>query len=90
MHWYLDAVDVSVDSYDFQDILSLHENQIVLIKNNINIRGTIYPTVFVLKPKLDIPDSLPNTVYYTLKYGIIRYEYKDGRKYEIMNNLMVK
>ncbi len=90
MHWYLDAVDVSVDSYDFEDILSLTEIQSVLIKNNVDIRGTIYPTVFVLKPKSDVPDSLPNTVYFTFKYGIVRYEYKDGRTYEIMNDLMVK
>ena len=46
--------------------------------------------VLVLKSNSDMPDSLPNKVYYTYKYGIVRYEYKDGRKYEIMNNLMAK
>ena len=44
--------------------------------------------VLVLKSNSDLQDSLPNTVYFTFKYGIVRYEYKDGRKYEIMNNLM--
>ncbi len=58
-------------------------NLFVLSNNEMSFRD-----VLVLKSNSDLQDSLPNTVYFTFKYGIVRYEYKDGRKYEIMNNLM--
>ena len=65
-----------------------HENPDSII-NNMNINGIIYPTVY----KLDNPLKtvhIPNTVYYTFKNGIIRYDYADGRKYELMSETVEK
>jgi hypothetical protein len=45
--------------------------------------GITYPSVFYANMRY-IPDSIPNAVYYTFKYGVLRYEYKDGRIYELM------
>ena len=30
-------------------------------------------------------DTIPNNVYFTYKQGIIRYEYKDGRVYNLLS-----
>ncbi len=83
------TVMVSVDGYDY-NYLYFYVDQSDIIKNDINIRGVIYPIVYVLKPTLNMPDTLPNKVYYSYKYGIIRYEYNDGRKYELMNESVTK
>ena len=57
-------------------------------KTNFTLHGVTYPIVFVLHD-YDYynlyPDSIPNTVYYTYPNGIIRYEYKDGRVYQLVS-----
>jgi len=80
---------ISVNEYSFSKSINSSDNNSIILKKDLKIRDIIYPEVYWLTAN-DFPDSIPNTVYYTFKYGIIRYEYKDGRKYEIMNNLMVK
>jgi len=60
------------------------------LQSNVSIRGIIYPSVYVMKSSYSSPDTLPNAIYYTYKYGIVRYDYADGRKYERINNKMVK
>ena len=56
------------------------------IKENFTINGTTYPLVKILYVNTDpFPDTLPNRVYYTFANGIIRYEYKDGRVYNLLN-----
>ncbi len=83
------TVMVSVDSYNYSGIY-LNIDQSYIIKNDITIKGKIYPTVYVLKPSSNMPDTLPNVVYYTYKYGIVRYDYSDGRKYELMSETVAK
>jgi len=80
---------ISVNEYSFSRSINSIDNNSIILKKDLKIRGITYPEVYWLTA-YDFPDSISNTVYYTFKYGIIRYEYKDGRKYEIMNNLMVK
>jgi len=53
------------------------------------LHGITYEDVYVLNDS-KLPDSIPNTVYYTFKYGIIRYDYADGRKYELMSETVAK
>jgi hypothetical protein len=53
---------------------------------SITINGVDYPSVFV-KHAVHFPDSLPNTVYYTYKNGIIRYGFPDGRYYELNSKI---
>jgi hypothetical protein len=50
---------------------------------NYSQNGIIYPSAFYANMKY-IPDSIPNAVYYTYKYGVLRYEYKNGRIYELI------
>jgi hypothetical protein len=72
---------ISVDGYYFPTIYkpATHGNENTI---DININGIDYQSVFVLNTT-NFPDSLPNKVYYTHKYGIIRYDYSDGRRYEL-------
>jgi len=58
------------------------------IKNNYTLNAVTYPTVYIGHyNKVDYSaDTIPNNVYFTYKKGIIRYEYKDGRVY----NLVIK
>ena len=52
-----------------------------------SIQGKIYPSVYLdySDSYSNVPDSLPNRVYYTCQNGIIRYEYKDGRVYNLVS-----
>jgi hypothetical protein len=53
---------------------------------NFSIQGITYQNVYVGHDKTILsPDTIPNTVYFTCTKGIIRYEYKDGRVYVLMN-----
>ena len=57
------------------------------IKNNFTLNAVTYPTVFIghyTKPDYNA-DTIPNNVYFTYKKGIIRYEYKDGRVYNLVS-----
>jgi len=78
------GVGISIDAKYFHSGVNTEQDMSGITKYNVNIRGVIYPTVFVLHEDY-MPDSIPNTVYFTYKNGIIRYDYKDGRKYELMN-----
>jgi len=79
----------SVRGYDFF-ICDYNENLYNLSYNQVfsySIQGKTYPSVYVAYsgPYSDIPDSMPNKVYFTCQYGIIRYEYKDGRVYNLVS-----
>jgi hypothetical protein len=50
---------------------------------NYTQNGITYPSVFEAHAR-SVPDTVPNTFYYTYKYGILRYEFNDGRVYELM------
>lgn len=53
---------------------------------NLTINGKTYPSVKLLYVNIDpLPDTIPNKVYYTFSKGIIRYEYKDGRVYNLVS-----
>ena len=47
------------------------------------IQGVTYPSVYFSQSIT--PDSIPNKVYFTCPNGIIRYEYKDGRVYNLLS-----
>jgi hypothetical protein len=51
--------------------------------SNYILNGTNYSSVKIAYEKY-IPDTIPNTIYFGYKYCILRYEYKDGRIYELM------
>jgi len=72
----------SIEAHYFRTIRK-GENNTDIIKNNLSIQGVIYPTVYVLHAS-DFPDSIPNTVYFTFQHGIVRYDYSDGRQYELI------
>jgi len=78
------SVNLSISGHYFSQSIGINDKNTDNIKNNVSIHGVIYPTVYVLQG-YDFPDSIPQKVYYTFKNGIIRYDYKDGRKYELMN-----
>ena len=53
---------------------------------NFTINGKTYPSVKLLNVNIDpLPDTIPNKIYYTFANGIIRYEYKDGRVYNLVS-----
>ena len=53
---------------------------------NLNIGGVTYSTVHIYHDYNNLyPDTIPNSVYYTFSNGIIRYEYKDGRVYNLVS-----
>jgi hypothetical protein len=70
------CTNINLTSYYFP---SIYENDNTI---KININGIDYQSVFI-QSTTSFPDSLPNTVYYSYKYGIIRYDYSDGRCYEL-------
>ncbi len=53
---------------------------------DVTVNGVDYKSIYVQHASY-FPDSLPNTVYYSHQYGIIRYDYPDGRSYELINNI---
>jgi hypothetical protein len=53
---------------------------------NYTQQGVTYPNVYEINNNTILPvDTIPKTVYFTYTAGIIRYEYKDGRVYELIN-----
>ena len=57
------------------------------IRNNLTLNAVTYPTVYIghyTKPDYNA-DTIPNNVYFTYKKGIIRYEYKEGRVYNLVS-----
>ena len=51
-------------------------------KTNFMQNGVVYPYVYILHNNSS--DTIPKSVYLTYTYGIIRYEYKDGRVYNLV------
>ena len=47
------------------------------------IKGFTYQSVYLAYK--NTPDTIPNKVYFTCQKGIIRYEYKDGRVYNLVS-----
>jgi len=56
------------------------------IKNTIDftLHGVVYHSVYFMQDEM-FPDTIPCSIYYTCKYGIIRYDFPDGRYYELKN-----
>jgi len=79
------STNIYIDGYYFPTIYkpASHDYYNTI---NINVSGVNYSTVFVLHNN-SCPDSIPNTVYYTHKYGIIRYDFSDGRYYELNSKI---
>ena len=75
---YISDMGITIDNSNFFGVSSTP------ITNYIQ-DGITYPSVFYSHMAYIVPDTMPNSVYFTYKYGIIRYDYKDGRKYELMN-----
>ncbi|MEI8272127.1 MAG: hypothetical protein WCG08_05855 [Paludibacter sp.] len=70
------------------NILFENESRRLVLYELINstINGKTYPSVKLLYVNIDtLPDTIPNKVYYTFANGIIRYEYKDGRVYNLLS-----
>jgi len=79
----ISGASIYINSKYFNKGISNDVDNTDITKYNVNIHGVIYPTVYVLHEDY-MPDTIPNTVYFTFKNGIIRYDYKDGRKYELI------
>ncbi len=69
-------ISISVDGNYFNDI---NKNEVI---TNLQVGGVTYNQVYHLKSN-NFPDSIPNSVYFTYKNGIIKYTYKDGRSFEL-------
>ena len=55
-------------------------------EKNITLNNILYPELYVLDNVYnETLDTVPLRTYYTLKNGIIRYEYKDGRVYNLVS-----
>ena len=67
------------------DKIVINADQTNITKRDITFRGVLYPSTYVLNQYRFDTDTLPKTVYYSLKHGIIRYDYADGRKYELVS-----
>lgn len=50
----------------------------------ISINGKKYYSVYYLHTDM-LSDSIPNTIYYCYKYGILRYDFSDGEHFELMD-----
>jgi len=80
---YYSSLDINfqIDNYYSQKNFNYSK------KNQVIIQGVDYPDVYVLNDT-DYhlyPDTIPNTIYYSFNKGIIRYEYKDGRVFELIS-----
>ena len=50
------------------------------------VNGVTYPSVYIVNDNVVLQsDTIPKTVYFTYPNGIIRYEYKDGRVYNLLS-----
>jgi hypothetical protein len=67
------------------DYIYFEENKPKPAQQDLLVRGVMYPNTYVLNQYRFDTDTLPKTVYYSLKHGIIRYDYADGRKYELVS-----
>jgi len=47
---------------------------------NMTINGIEFPSVFIIKNN-NVPNTIPKTIYYSYKHGIIRYDYSDSLFY---------
>ena len=87
------------DNYSFEKFFVQHSaNTNISIEGNyfptygnadpvdVTVNGIEYKSVFV-RHAVNFSDSIPNTVYYSHQYGIIKYTYSDGRSYELINNI---
>jgi hypothetical protein len=61
-----------MESYGYQKEIS-----------NLSLHGVTYQNLYILQNVT--PDTIPNKLFYTYKNGIIRYEYKDGRVYNLLS-----
>ena len=53
---------------------------------NLKFNGITYSKLYVIQNRVTQSlDTVPKTVYYSLNKGIIRYEYKDGRVYNLVS-----
>jgi hypothetical protein len=52
---------------------------------NFSIHGATYNNVYIAHDNTIHSDTIPDTVYFTCHNGIIRYEYNDGRVYQLLN-----
>ncbi|HPS13457.1 MAG TPA: hypothetical protein PLB87_09280 [Prolixibacteraceae bacterium] len=77
------STSISINGIYFPTIYkpTTHENDNTI---DINVNGINYSSIFVFQAS-DFPDSIPNTIYYSYQYGIIRYDFSDGRSYELIN-----
>ena len=56
------------------------------IIDNFTVKGVRYSNVYIGHyNNTNNVDTIPNLVYYTYPNGIIRYEYKDGRVYNLVS-----
>ncbi len=76
----------NIGKYYFSSGIRLDENNEDKTVLNMNIGDVLYPIVYKFTD-LSTHEFIPNTVYFTFNHGIIRYDYADGRKYELMNNI---
>ncbi|MBN2766189.1 MAG: hypothetical protein JXR27_07415 [Paludibacteraceae bacterium] len=79
------GVFVYVNSINNYDRIEFNSNQTKPAQQDLLVRGVMYPNTYVLNQYRFETDTLPKTVYYSLKHGIIRYDYADGRKYELVS-----
>ncbi|MBN2766187.1 MAG: hypothetical protein JXR27_07405 [Paludibacteraceae bacterium] len=75
-------IGVNTKTYD---PIYFEENKPKPAQQDLLVRGVTYPNTYVLNQYRFDTDTLPKTVYYSLKHGIIRYDYADGRKYELVS-----
>jgi len=71
------STSIYVDGYYFP---SIYKNDLVI---NLDIKGLKYINVYNLK-SLNYPDTIPKSIYYSHKKGIIKYDFSDS-SYEIIN-----
>lgn len=76
---------VYVNSTNNYDRIEFNNSQPKPTQQDMLVRGVMYPSAYILNQYRFETDTLPKTVYYTLKHGIIRYDYADGRKYELIS-----
>jgi len=73
----IDGIIFNIDNYSWQSANDF--------KINFTLLGITYPYVYIRHNISSDTNTIPNTVYLTYSNGIIRYEYKDGRVYNIVS-----
>ncbi len=94
VQYYSLKESIPIDYFGFR-----HGSSVIIFINNndfptygnadpvdVTVNGIEYKSVFV-RHTVNFPDSIPNAVYYSHQYGIIKYTYSDGRSYELINNI---